>query len=154
MQKQLDPELQQKCMMVAMSCASGNLRRATRAINQMYAASMKPSGLEPTQFMLLLACAVVGTAPITILAEQLVMDRTTLARNLKPLEKRGLLQISEGDDRRIHFVALTQAGEAALTATLPLWEEAQARVVEALGQQRLDGLLQDLTAVVELARKR
>lgn len=113
---------------------------------------MEASGLQPTQFTLLAACAVAGSVPITVLAEALVMDRTTLTRNIKLLAKQGLVEVAEGDDRRVRVVKLSREGRNILTQMLPLWEVAQARMVEGLGQGRLDNLLKDLSAIVELAR--
>jgi DNA-binding MarR family transcriptional regulator len=82
------------------------------------------------------------------------MDRTTLTRNLKPLEKRGLVRVAEGDDRRVRVVTLTPRGRGALAAALPLWKKAQERVVEAFGHERLSRVLKDVGALALLARER
>ncbi len=130
-----------------------NLRRATRAVTQMYDRFLGPSNLQVTQFSVLVACAGAGPAPMTLLSEKLVMDRTTLARNLKPLQTRGLVVLSSGEDRRVHVVALSDKGYSALAKALPLWQEAQTRIVKGFGQTRLSSLLQDLSALVRLARE-
>lgn len=75
------------------------------------------------------------------------MDRTTLTRNLKLLIKQQLVQSLEGEDRRIRLMLLTQAGEQALRRAWPLWQEAQARIECALGRERFDALLTELSAV-------
>src|SRR5262245_42005937 len=148
-----------KCAIVAATCAAAALRRADRMVTQFYARDLASSGLEPTQFTLLTACEVAGDASITALADTLVMDRTTLARNLKPLEREGLVRVVVGDeqggrsDRRVRVVQLTEQGREALRQALPLWEEAQARVVGGLGQDRLGYLLQEIAALEMLARK-
>jgi len=149
---QSERSITDQCTIVAASCACGNLRRATRAVTQLYAKIMESSGLQPTQFTLLVACAVAGSVPITVLADALVMDRTTLTRNIKLLTKQGLVRVVEGDDRRVRIVELSREGRNALARALSLWEKAQARMVEGLGQARLDSLLKDLSAVVELTR--
>src|SRR5262245_62545699 len=154
-----DNTLAAHCVAVAATCAAAGLRRADRAVTQLYARALAPSGLQPTQFTLLTACEVAGDIPITALAETLVMDRTTLARNLKPLEREGLVRVAVGDeqggrsDRRVRVVQLTEQGREALRQALPLWEEAQARVVGGLGQDRLGYLLQEIAALEMLARK-
>jgi DNA-binding MarR family transcriptional regulator len=130
----------------------GSLRRAARVVTQYYAKVLGPSGLEPTQFTLLVACARAGPVPVTVLAEAIAMDRTTLARNLKPLVRRGLAIVSEGADRRVRRVELSKDGRTALSAALPLWRKAQSGMAEILGQARLDGLLNGLGAVVSLRR--
>ena len=78
------------------------------------------------------------------------MDRTTLTRNLKPLEREGLLSVSPGKaDQRSREVSLTSNGLKQLEQALPLWQEAQRRVRRALGANRLDRMLGDLNAVVD-----
>jgi len=74
------------------------------------------------------------------------------AHNLKLLEKQGLIRVAPGNDRREREVALTSRGRQALVRTLPLWEKAQARVVEGLGEERWKDLREELSAVVSLAR--
>ena len=76
------------------------------------------------------------------------MDRTTLTRNLELLTKQHLVRIEEGQDRRMRLVFLTQEGEEALRRAWPLWQEAQARIERALGRERFEGLLSDLSAVI------
>lgn len=150
MNGRLDESYVAQCAIVHASCANARLRQATRAVTQLYARSLAPSGLEPTQFTLLVACAVAGSLPITTLAKALVMDRTTLARNLKPLEKRGLVKVVAGEDRRVRVVMLSEKGYSTLSIALPLWQEAQSQIAAGFGQKRLDNLLQDLSAMVEL----
>lgn len=72
------------------------------------------------------------------------MDRTTLTRNLKPLEAHGYLRIHQGKDRRQREVMLQAAGKKILAKALPLWEAAQTHVIESLGKDRTGRLLKDL----------
>jgi DNA-binding MarR family transcriptional regulator len=141
-----------KCLAVARSCAVLHLRRAARAVTSRYEDEMRPLGLKATQFSLLVAAALRGPINVSQLAELMVMDRTTLTRNLKPLQKQGLLQVVPGRDRRTRVVTLTAAGEKMLEQALPLWERAQHTVVEGLGQERFAGLLGDLQQTVDVAR--
>lgn len=134
-------------------CACANLRQATRAITQFYEEALKPTGLRATQFTLLAAIATCEVVSMTRLAEVLVMDRTTVTRNLKPLKKEGLIEAVQAEDRRKRLITLTPKGEAALENALPLWEAAQTRVVEVLGQQQFTGLLQELGSIVSLTRQ-
>ena len=132
------------------TCACANLRGAARAVTRLYDDILRPSGLQVTQFTLLVRIALAGPAPITQLAEGLVMDRTTLTRNLKPLEKQGLIQVASGEDHRIRWVSLTEPGHQALVKALPLWEKAQAQAVKSLGAERFGALLTDLSAITSL----
>jgi DNA-binding MarR family transcriptional regulator len=135
----------------ARRCACATIRRTDRVITQFYDEILAPSGLYVTQFTTLATLA--EAAPITInrLAELLVMDRTTLTRNLELLTKQQLVRIEEGQDRRMRLVFLTQEGEQALRRAWPLWQEAQARIERALGRERFEGLLTDLSAVLAAA---
>jgi DNA-binding MarR family transcriptional regulator len=131
-------------------CACANLRGAARAITRLYDDILRPSGLQATQFSLLVTIALASPTPITQLAERLVMDRTTLTRNLKPLQKQGLIQVATGEDQRTRLVSLTESGQQALARALPLWEKAQAQAVNTLGTERFKALLTDLSAIASL----
>lgn len=139
---------------VATLCACGNLRAAARVITQLYDAFLQPSGLLITQFKLLGALAAHGAIALSPLAEELALDPTTLARNLKPLERDGLVEIAVGDDRRKRVVRLTARGQMALEQALPLWEEAQAWVISRLGEWRWRAMLGDCAALVSIASQR
>jgi DNA-binding MarR family transcriptional regulator len=130
------------------ACACFGVRRAARAVTQLYDDMLRPSGLRATQFSLLAVIRLTGTSTITALAEAAVMDRTTVTRNLKPLAEDGLVAVREGGDARVREVTLTAAGRARLTAALPYWERAQRRMTDALGQPRMDRLLADLSSAV------
>src|SRR5579859_725324 len=95
----------------ARRCACATIRRTDRVLTQFYDEILAPSGLYVTQFTTLATLA--EAAPITInrLARILVMDRTTLTRNLEVLAKQHLARIEEGQDRRTHLVYLTEEGE-------------------------------------------
>jgi len=131
-------------------CPAFNIRAASRVITQLFDEILKPSGLQITQFAVLVGVASFGTPTINQLAEGLVLDRTTLSRNLKPLEKLGLIKISSGDDKRTTVVELTSKGKSAMNKTLPYWEKARATVSEEFGKKHLDGLLKDLASVREI----
>ncbi len=134
----------------ASACACGRLRRASRALTQMYDDAMSPSGLRVTQFSLLRTLARRGRSRITDLAAATLIDRTALSRNLDPLLERGLVEIVPGADARTREVALTRAGRSAIQAALPHWRKAQAAVAEALGGERLDAFIATLTAIESL----
>jgi DNA-binding MarR family transcriptional regulator len=101
-----------------------------------------------------MATRVIGPVTVVKLAQVMVMDRTTLTRNLQILEKRGLITIEPGKDRREREVNLTPVGMEVLTKAVPLWEEAQNRVKKGLGDERLHNLLGDLSEMISLARKK
>jgi DNA-binding MarR family transcriptional regulator len=88
---------------------------------------------------------------MTRLAEIQVTDRTTLTRTLKPLERDGLVQITEGKDKRVREISLTAKGRALLERALPLREQAEKRIVEGLGTERWQNLLANLSLLTTLA---
>lgn len=134
------------------ACTCANLRKATRVVTQAYDTALAPTGLRTTQFSLLAALSRRPDLPLTQLAEALVMDRTTLTRNLKPLVGQGLIRIDQEKDARVRRINLTEDGKSALNDALPRWQEAQSRLVEALGQGRWSGFLDDLAATVAAAQ--
>lgn len=137
---------------VGNTCTCFNLRKASRVITHLFDEVLQPSGLLVNQFTLMVAISLVGSVTITHLAQELVIDRTTLTRNLKPLERQGFIQIQSGQDQRMRVVSLTPQGQEALAKALPLWELAQTRIVEQLGQERWNTLLSGLSDTVSLFR--
>jgi DNA-binding MarR family transcriptional regulator len=110
-------------------CTCSALRRATRALTATYDAALKPVGLRVTQFAILRHLDRLGPIPVSRLAAEAALERTTMGRNLDPLKRRGLVAVRPGpDDPRERRVSLTEAGRAALAAATPHWRDAQARI--------------------------
>ena len=140
-------------MAAATSCACGNLRKAARAVSRRYDDALKPAGIGIGQYSMLVAIALYGSATISQLAQELVMDRTTLTRDLKLLQRDGLAQIVVGTDQRTRVVSLTAAGSAVLLRALPLWQEVQQQVMAQLGVVRWQTLHSNLGTVVSATRQ-
>jgi len=126
------------------ACACGRLRRATRALTQLYDDLMAPSGLRVTQFSLLRTLSREGPSRMSSLAATLLLDRTALSRTLDPLAARGLVAIVHGNDARTREVSLTRAGEKAIRAAEPHWKRAQDQVTARLGAGRFEALVSTL----------
>ena len=133
-------------------CACFNFRRTSRAVTQFYDEILQPCGLRSTQLVILLAAAAVETASLARLARELVLDRSTLTRNLKPLEKQGLIEIAPGRDKRTRLVVVTAVGHRAIMGAVPYWQEAQDRFVSQLGAGRWQKMLEDLKAAMAVTR--
>ena len=131
-------------------CACGRLRRASRALTQLYDDLMAPSGLRVTQFSLLRTLERIGPQRITALAAATLLDRTALSRTLDPLVSEGFVTILPGRDARTREAALTRAGTAALRAAEPHWKRAQAAVAKRLGAAKLDALIATLAEIESL----
>src|SRR5690349_16513742 len=134
----------------ALLCNCLAIRQASRHVTQFYDQSLAESGLRATQYAILGRLQRNGPMPINALAAALVMDRTTLGRNILPLERDGLIEIGASPkDRRRREVRLTAAGVARLRAARQGWKVAQQRFDEVFGAQRaaaLRDLLREVTA--------
>jgi DNA-binding MarR family transcriptional regulator len=122
------------------SCTCGSLRKASRRISQFYDATLAPVGIKSTQYSIL--CEVqrgsrIGPVTMCELANAMVMDRSTLGHNLRPLERDHLVMLKlSADDRRKRHVELTKKGGDVLHRSRRLWRRAEGRFEEIFGKQR------------------
>lgn len=106
---------------------------AARSVTRVYDEALRPFGLKITQFTLLVAIRTGTPASISRLADHLAMERTTLTRNLRLLEREGLVTVGPEGYRRARAMALTEAGETKLKETLPVWRATQDHLVATFG---------------------
>jgi len=128
-----------------------NIHRASRAVSQFYNQVLKPSGLTIGQLGLLRHIGMAEGKTISELAKDMRLDRTTLNRNLKPLNEVGFITIKSGQDSRTRQVTLTEAGCTAVIEGGRLWGEAQESIKEYLGDEELSQfikLMAKLEAIV------
>ena len=123
------------------NCFCFGLRRAARIVTQHYDRHLRQAGLRATQFTVLATLAQTGPMPLNRLARRLGLERTTLTRNLRPLEAKGWLTVNVEEDRRVHMVAVTSAGEKAANDALPFWRKAQSSAPTLISELQLDQLL-------------
>jgi len=126
------------------------LRRATRALSGFYDRVLEPAGVHGNQLMLLIPPHLAQGMTINELAQVTGLDRTTLARNLKPLQERQLLRIEPGEDQRTRVIHMTELGESVLWQALRLWEQAQRQATTALGSAQLSQLFAALDTLEAL----
>ena len=134
---------------IVQNCTCFNLRKTTRAVTQLYDEALKPSGLYATQFTLLAAISFTGSVTITKLSNNLIMDRTTLTRNLNPLQKKGWVAVTPGEDKRTRALSLTRSGKKVLKEAMTPWNQVQNQVVKTLGKGNWDELLKNLSLTVK-----
>jgi len=134
-------------------CACANLRRAARAVTQLYDGELRGSGLVVTQFTLLQALSRTGEISQGRLGEGLSIDSTTLTRTLANLRREGWIAVRTGADRRERLVSLTASGRRRLKLSSPHWERAQERLRKILGDQRWEELGELTHRVVRSARE-
>ena len=144
-----DPEtLREISAGIASTCAGFTLRRASRAVTQHFDHALAPVGLRTTQVTLLGALALGGPVSTNELAHALVMDRTTLTRNLRLLRDIGLVETQPGrGGREVRFV-LSDEGRDALARAIPIWREAQESIVTAFGDTRWPTMVGELNRLV------
>ena len=136
---------------VQLPCACTGLRRAARAVTQLYDAELRATGLTLTQFTLLQALDRTGAVTQGRIGALLCMDSTTLTRTLRPLVKNRWIASAQGTDRRERHLQLTALGRKQLKRALPDWERAQSRLRTQLGAAAWNSLQSSLTAAAEAA---
>ena len=120
-------------------CHCFSVRSAARHVTQFYDQLLEPTGLRITQYSILAMLKRLGPLTINALAKVLLTDRTTLGRNILPLERDGLIRIEQrASDRRAKELHLTAAGEKRLQAARPAWLKAQATFESSFGPKRAE----------------
>lgn len=132
-------------------CASFNFRRTARAVTKLYDEALQPAGIRSTQFTILVGVLKVQPVPIGRLGEILVIDRSTLTRSLRLLQKEGFLTVSKRGEKRQRFVSVTPKGEEALARAIPAWREIQARFVNTIGDAHWRDLRSELERLAGVA---
>lgn len=133
-------------------CFCMQARRASRVLTELYERELAPYDLTLPQFSLLSSCQRLGPVGISEFAAKLGLDRTTLGRNLKLLEKSGLVALQGNSaDQRERLVSLTRAGARRLEQALAAWQAAQVKVKQGLGKPGLAALNQLVRQIDTLA---
>jgi len=135
--------------MLPTPCHCIRLRRAARTATRLYDQALAPVGLKVTQFSLLRTVARLKQPSISSLASATGLERSTLGRNLRPLEKLELITLSGSEDLRMRRVELTDRGRSKLAEGAHYWAEAQARFEATLGTEGRTQLEQLLDTLVE-----
>jgi DNA-binding MarR family transcriptional regulator len=120
-----------------LGCCGLAMRKASRRLAQLYDNALAPCGLKSTQFSILMEVSSRSKTPLTMqeLAAVLVMDRSTLGQNLRPLERDGYIELRQDTgDRRRRFVHLTAGGSAKCSEARPYWAQAQERFQAVFGK--------------------
>jgi DNA-binding MarR family transcriptional regulator len=134
------------------NCMCHKTRMAARTITRAYDDALRSTGLRATQLSVLAAVGARGALSIQSLADSLGMDRTTLTRNLRPLEEKGLVILAPEARHRSRMLTLAPSGHAMLKEALPQWERAQRATRKRLGNQNwleIQQALADLTQGTE-----
>ncbi|MCY1182777.1 homoprotocatechuate degradation operon regulator, HpaR [compost metagenome] len=123
--------------MLKTQCLCTKLRRAARGVTRIYDDALQEIGLTTAQFSLLRHLARLDQPSISCLAQAMGLDRSTLGRNLRPLQAEGLVSLGDdGADQRNRIVVLTAAGRQRLQQGEHAWHSAQQQVADRLGEER------------------
>lgn len=128
-------------------CVCTSIRKAGRAVLRYYDAAVAGTGVSITQYSVLRAIERAGAAPLSRLAEELVLERTSLYRTIRPLIDGGAVSVRTGESGRAKIAELTDRGRNLIVTVMPLWEEAQRKAVAAIGEKewaRLSALLLEI----------
>jgi DNA-binding MarR family transcriptional regulator len=151
------PSLNQIALEIQKDCLCTRVRETSRLVSRLFDEGLRPTGLQASQLPLLVAVTRFGErgARMSALADVLGMDRTTLTRNVGPLEKQGLLRVARAPaDARVRVVLLSPAGERALARAYPIWQRAQQRLRQLLGADQVADLQVGLSRVSQALRTR
>jgi len=132
-------------------CSCNMMRKSARKITQFYENNLREAGIKPTQFSILATLANTGPIQLTQLANRLILERTSLTRNLNVLERNTWIDIQPGEeDSRQRVVSLTRNGYKQLDCAIPYWQKAQKAIVKDMGQETIIGLRTTLDEMTEI----
>lgn len=132
------------------SCICTRLRAAARVVSRWYDDVLRPAELNSSQLGVLAAIDADPTASIAALSKRLRMDRTTLSRNLRPLEQADLVKLGAEGWKRSKTVQMTRKGKERLKLAAALWQKAQDEFLERFGRSEWKGADRDLRAIADL----
>lgn len=142
-------------IMTKSPCYCITLRNVSRRLTSLYDEALVPLGINVTQFSQLRNIGRMQPVSLTDLGKRMELDRSTVGRNTRLLERMGLVTSASGEDHRESALALTREGEVLLERALPIWEEVQARISRRLGPGGLEGIVSAFDAIIDdLANQR
>ena len=133
--------------MQGLGCLCGNLRMAARALTHVYDAHLEPSGLTANQLAVLWCVVAREPAAMSDISRSVVMDKTTVSRNIASLARRDLVRYGHAHDSRRKLVVTTASGRRQFVRALPAWEAAQSKVAQTIGTDAFAALVEQLKRV-------
>lgn len=129
-------------------CLCYNIRKASRAITQIYDEMFRPYSITASQALILSSCKHLGPVTVTQMAQAMSTDRTTITRNLQVLERNGQIKIQKGRDRRARVITLTSKGIVTVQRISIVWEKFQNNLHQQVGKSHVEALYKNLSTVV------
>ena len=134
-------------------CACATARHVARTLTQLYDSALRDTGLEAPQFALLMAIDRIGPCNQSALGEPYALDKTTVSRNVKWLERQGWVEASVGKNRRERELTLTAEGRKRLAAARPIWRRAQALLRSEMTDGDWNAMFRAFGNVIEAAHR-
>jgi DNA-binding MarR family transcriptional regulator len=135
-------------LLVRDTCLCLHVQRAARALARLFDDALRPVGLTNGQFSLMMSLNRPEPPPMGPVATLLAMDQTTLTAALKPLQRRGWVNVTQNaKDKRRRLLSLTPEGKAVLAAAVPIWESTHASLEDVLPDGDMGRLRRDLQAL-------
>ena len=144
--QRIDPAILAEALRV---CACTNFRKAARVVTRLFDETLEPCGLRGTQLALLLEISLEDKTTVPRLARSLVTEESTVARNIQPLIRRGLIRAHRKPGQRTQALTLTPQGWAALERAVPFWKSAQTAFENLIGSKQWPRLLANLAHVAQ-----
>jgi DNA-binding MarR family transcriptional regulator len=141
---------------MAGECPALRVRQASRVLAKLFDDELAPLGVHSSQLPVLAAVALFGDSGATMskLAQAVLMDRTTLTRSIRPLERAGLLRVARSpQDARTKVVVITRSGERMIKSIFPVWERVFKKIKKSLGENMVAELRGRLDRVIALSAK-
>ncbi|MGE7673923.1 MarR family winged helix-turn-helix transcriptional regulator [Lysinibacillus sp. NPDC094403] len=132
-------------------CVCANLRKKTRVVTQLYDKLLQPTGLKVTQYSMLANIAHQQSVSISRLGEILLLDQTTITRNINVLKQNGYVDLTKNpQDARTKVITLTDKGIEKLTEAAPIWEDIQERIINDIGLEKYEDFYETLKTIQKI----
>jgi len=132
-------------------CVCANLRKKTRVVTQLYDKLLQPTGLKVTQYSMLANINQQQSVSISQLGDILLLDQTTITRNINVLKQNGYVNITKDpQDARTKIITLTKKGVEKLNEAAPIWEDIQERIINDIGLEKYEHFYETLKSIQKI----
>ncbi|MFJ7735307.1 MarR family winged helix-turn-helix transcriptional regulator [Lysinibacillus sp. NPDC097287] len=134
-------------------CVCANLRRKTRVVTQLYDKLLQPAGLKVTQYSMLANIALQKAVSISRLGEILLLDQTTVTRNVNVLKQSGYVSVTKDkQDSRTKIISLTDKGIEKLNEARPIWQDIQEKIINDIGLEKYKDFYETLKSIQKIIK--
>ncbi|MFJ7917550.1 MULTISPECIES: MarR family winged helix-turn-helix transcriptional regulator [unclassified Lysinibacillus] len=132
-------------------CVCANLRKKTRLVTQLYDKLLQPTGLKVTQYSMLANIDLQQAVSISRLGEILLLDQTTITRNINLLKRNGYVDLTrDPQDARAKVITLTDKGVEKLNEAAPIWQDIQERIINDIGLEKYNDFYETLKTIQKI----